>query len=127
MNLRITLLLSTLVTIAVVHTVSIEFYLYWKYLWLDIPMHILGGVACALGFSALPFFGLKHASRYTSMMWTVLFTLCVGVVWEMFEFSAGISQSEPGFFFDTVLDLVMDVTGGLIGFGVVRSLNASLS
>lgn len=127
MNLRITLLLSTLITIAVVHTVSIEFYLYWKYLWLDIPMHILGGVACALGFSTLPYFGLKHASRYTSMMWTILFTLCVGVVWEIFEFSAGISQSEPGFLIDTVLDLTMDVIGGIVGYGLVRNLNTTIA
>ena len=127
MNLRITLFLSTLFTIAIVHTVSIEFYIYWKYLWLDIPMHAFGGIACALGFSTLPFFGLRPESRYTSLLWITLFTLSVGIVWEIFEFTAGISQNEPGFVLDTILDLFMDVVGGFIGYGLVRKLSSSYS
>lgn len=127
MSLRITLFLSTLVTIAIVHSVSIHFFLYWKYLWLDMPVHLLGGVACALGFSTLPFLGLKIFPQYSKLMWYVLFAFCVGLLWEVFEYTAGISRGEPGFVFDTLIDFGMDILGACIGYGIVKSTNVIIS
>ncbi len=126
MKVRIALLFCILMTIAVVHTVSIEFYLYWKYLWLDIPMHTLGGIACALGFSILPFFNIILPSRYTSIYGYVWFALGIGIVWEIFEFSAGISIIEPGFVFDTLKDLSMDSIGAIGGYFFIRGSNVMI-
>lgn len=120
MTFRIVLLFSVLVTIALVHVVALEFFLYWKYLWLDIPMHVLGGVACALFFSILPFFDIRMSERYGTVQWYLAFTLVVGVAWELFEAVAGISLEEPGFMFDTATDLSMDVLGACIGFVLVK-------
>ena len=120
MTFRIVLLFSVLITIALVHTVAIEFFLYWKYPWLDVPMHFLGGVACAFFFSILPFFGIRVNERYSTVRWYLAFTLCVGAAWELFEVVAGISLSEPGFMLDTAIDLSMDVLGAFIGFTLVK-------
>lgn len=127
MSLRITLLLSTLLTIAVVHIVSIEFFLYWKYYWLDIPVHLLGGIACALGFSILPYFGWKRFPQYSGFVWYVLFALSVGVLWEIFEFASGVTRVEQGFVLDTVIDFGMDLLGVWIGYGIVKSTNTIIS
>lgn len=120
MTFRIVLLFSVLVTIALVHTVALEFFLYWKYLWLDIPMHVLGGVACSLFFSVLPFFGIRVHERYNRVWGYFAFTLCIGVMWELFEVVAGISRGEPGFVLDTITDLSMDTVGAFIGFILVK-------
>lgn len=52
-------LFSSLVTLALVHYLSFEFFLYWKYLWLDIPVHILGTITVAFGIATAPFFALR--------------------------------------------------------------------
>lgn len=127
MTTRVALFLSTIVTIAIVHIVSIEFFLYWKYLWLDIPMHILGGVACAFAFSILPFFHLHISSVYSTRRYYILFAFIVGFLWEVFEYSAGISVGEPGFVIDTCTDLVMDVFGAYLGYGVIQGTNTITS
>lgn len=123
MALRITLLLATLLVIAVVHTVSINFFLYWKYVWLDIPMHVLGGVACALGYATLPFFGVKFSEVHTSLFWFLSFTLLIGLVWEVFEYCAGVSRIETDFIFDTAFDFGMDAVGGILGYVLIKNLN----
>jgi len=113
----------SLVTLAVINYLAIELFLYWQYLWLDIPMHFLGGVVVALGF--LVVFPLhKRQTVSPGVWWSMLFVFFVGVLWELIEYSAGIalvgsSERIP----DTVLDLVMDLAGGIIGFYVARSLN----
>lgn len=120
MTFRITVFFSVLITIALIHIVSSEFYLYWKYLWLDVPMHILGGIAVALGFSLLPFFRIRLKQCYTTRIWYVSVVFAVGVFWELFEFFAGISIHEPGFVLDTTTDLIFDTVGALLGYGLVR-------
>lgn len=127
MKVRIALLFCILSIIAIAHTIFSEFYLYWKYLWLDIPMHTLGGIACALGFSILPFFNIILPSRYTSIYGYVGFAFGIGIVWEIFEFSAGISVIEHGFVFDTIKDLCMDSIGGVLGYLIVRGRNVTTS
>ena len=37
------------IILAVTHIISLELFLYWRYWWLDLPMHILGGSVVALG------------------------------------------------------------------------------
>ena len=120
MTFRITLLFSVLVMIALVHVASLEFYLYWRYLWLDMPMHVLGGIAVALGFSALPFFGIHLKQKFTTCVWYIVVVFVVGILWEVFEIFAGISIHEPGFVVDTVIDLVLDIVGACVGYGLVR-------
>lgn len=127
MGLRVILFLSTIAIIAVVHAVSIQFFLYWKYVWLDIPVHAFAGVACVFGLYMLPYFGITRFANTNTLSKSVLFALVVGLVWEVFEYTAGVSQSEPGFVLDTIIDLCMDVFGGSVGYFISKKLDTLTS
>ena len=110
----------------VAHIVATDFYLYWTYLWLDIPMHALGGAVVALGF-------LTCCARYARVdFWrgflvTLGAVITVGVAWEVFEYMTGIADSEPGYVGDTILDLIMDIFGGCVGYLAARARERSSS
>lgn len=106
--------LLSLSTMAVVHYFALEFYLYWTYLWFDIPMHFLGGVTIALGVHT-PLFRKYVPVPPLSFVATCLFVLLVGVAWEVFEWYAGLVDSVR-YIEDTALDIVMDLAGGVLGF-----------
>lgn len=116
-----TLFFCALTTIAIVHAVALEQYLYWKYFWFDIPMHLFGGITCALGYSILPFLRITIKERYQTVLWYILFTVSIGILWEVFEVVTHISIVEPGFIQDTLTDLLMDMLGAGIGYGIVQS------
>jgi hypothetical protein len=49
-------------------------------------------------------------------------SLVVGIIWEILEYAMGLSQYTPGFVFDTVTDLINDVTGGILTWALVSQL-----
>ncbi len=108
-----------LVLIAVLHVVAVDWYLYWTLPWFDILMHFLGGAW--IGFVCI---WLCFYSRYFSMpartdivyvvSVSVLGALVVGVLWEVFEYVTGITFLVSNYVPDTVLDLIMDVVGGVV-------------
>lgn len=101
--------------LAVVHVFAIQFFLYWTYLWFDIPMHALGGMVVALGF--LTFFsGYTRETFLTGLLMTLGVVLAVGTLWEIFEFVSDSTGPEAGYVGDTVLDFLMDIVGGCIGY-----------
>jgi len=122
MPLLLTFFFSSLVTVAVIHITALQFFLYWKYLWLDIPVHFLGGISVVLGVSILPFFRIKVGPRYRTLLATLCIVLCVGLMWEIFEVFAGVPIEREGFVFDTTIDLLMDMLGGVIGYGIVKGI-----
>lgn len=90
------------------HYALIHFW-YWKYWWLDIIMHFSGGVVIALISYAL-------GARRTGIL---LGVLAVGILWELFEFGIGVSVTEPNFIPDSMLDLVMDMLGAAVVYGIL--------
>jgi len=106
----------------VVHIVSLELYLYWRFPWLDIPMHLLGGVAVALALLLLLQWMPRMPRRYLALFPIVMGVLVVGLVWEVFEIWAGIPLIEPGFERDMLLDICMDIVGGAVGYVVGTSV-----
>lgn len=109
------LLLIAVSVLAVTHLLALEFYLYWLYLWLDIPMHMLGGaiVAMSLFVAAdlgIPFF--KHLLRPFIVIGIVLL---IGLLWEHFELIFHLTTTH-NYWQDTVLDLIMDIIGGYLGY-----------
>lgn len=99
-------------TLALLHILALEFFLYWTYLWLDIPMHLLGGAVVSLG--------LLVCFPRVKLWLVLLFVLCVGCGWEVFEWVTGILYTETAPFADTALDLVMDLVGGAVGYGLAK-------
>lgn len=122
MPLQLAFFFFTFITLAVTHIFASEFFLYWRYMWFDIPMHMLGGVTIAFGVSILPYIGIPVFKGRSPLMATILSVIGIAVAWEIFEAAAGISIREPGFTGDTVLDLVMGVMGGFVGYGIVSQI-----
>ncbi len=117
-----TFLASAAVLIAVVHRLAFQFYLYWEYAWFDIPMHFLGGVVISLLFLVL-LLASPSFNRWRSISFGLLFVFVIGILWELFEIVAGISPFEPGFVTDTIIDLCMDLAGGVVGFVVGKRVS----
>jgi hypothetical protein len=104
---------------AVTHGIAEWLRLYWYYPWLDIPMHLLGGVVVMLMLASLRSMGtpLRHLTRVGS----VVVLSAVLVCWELF----GIYRYgglKPDFWGDTILDLVFGVVGLMAGYMLVLAL-----
>ena len=121
MPLLLSYFFSTFLLLAGAHIVAIKFFLYWRFFWFDIPMHLLGGIVIVLGIAILPFLGIQFFARNNSLTAILVAVLSIGIAWELFEFVAGISVFDETLFLDTGTDLIMDIVGGLLGYGIVRS------
>ena len=96
---------------AVVQQYALEYYWYWTYWWLDIAMHLAGGVVLGL---LVTTYGSR---RFVFVLGGVLL---IGLAWEAFEFALGLSITEPNFVSDTVVDLVMDLLGAALAYGMIH-------
>jgi len=124
MTIRVVLFLTTLFVLAMTHFVAQQFYLYWVYVWFDIPMHILGGICVALGFSILPFFNINLPSKYTKLGAYLAVVFFVSVLWEIFEYMNGISLVlEEYFVTDTIMDFIFALFGGAIGYYIATRVS----
>lgn len=108
---------------AIVHVLAIELSLYWTYLWLDIPMHLLGGAVVALGMFTAHDLIRDFPVRLLYPIPVLLVVLMVSLGWEVFEIYAGV-PIEANFAGDTIVDLVMDMLGGIVGYIIGYSLSS---
>jgi len=108
--------------LATVHVISLELHLYWKHLWLDIPMHALGGAVVALGIFTLHDLMPHFPRRFLYPVPVLLFVLVVALAWEVYELGIGI-PIEDDFEIDTIVDIVMGMLGGIIGYVVGYSVS----
>lgn len=116
------LLLETFIlaiVIAVLHLLALKFSLYWIVPWTDIVMHLLGGLWVAL-FGMYILFVMKivhlpECHRPNMFLVTMGFVLLVGLGWELWELLSGLTFVLRDKV-DTIIDLVMDILGGGLGF-----------
>ena len=108
--------------LAMIHIISLELFLYWQHLWLDIPVHMLGGATIALGIFAIHDLIPKFPSRLLYPIPVLLLVLVASLAWEVFEIKAGV-PIEANFKVDTMIDLIMDMLGGVIGYVVAYSIS----
>jgi len=112
------------IAIAIIHSIAVFYNLYWRFLWIDIPMHFLGGVLAAVIFIWLceKFPGHFNLSRnfFVTALAVLSFTALVGVLWEFSEFVYDVVISSRGWgalasqgVRDTIGDLFFDLLGGL--------------
>ena len=107
--------------ILVLQCTALSLFLYWQFWWLDIAVHFLGGLWVSLALAWF-FFISPYVSRPSALKLSrafliiVLGTLIIGCLWEVFEYSLGLSVDAQGYAFDTVSDIVLDVAGGLLGY-----------
>jgi hypothetical protein len=107
-------------TFAALHALAEYFSLYWHYWWLDMPMHVFGGIVVVFSLSALLRLSLFPSRLATPLVIGVAIA-GVLIVWELF----GIYRYggfKPDFFSDTTLDIVFGILGVLIGGYIVHAL-----
>ena len=131
-NKILKIIVFLIVIIAIIHITAYYFHLYLELWWIDMMMHFLGGawvaafILWAIFFSG--FFNLKSSVGTVENKNTLLeflliafvTVLFIGVVWELFEFKAGLSFFSPitlsvkGYWQDTISDVILDLGGGLV-------------
>lgn len=109
--------------LAVIHILAIKLYLYWNVVWLDIPIHFLGGCVIALGLYTLRDLGL-FPNKFLKLIPVIGLVFCIAVVWEVWETLAHIVDFSvmKDYYIDTAIDMVMGIIGGIIGYLVGKSL-----
>lgn len=115
--------------LAAANALAYQFFLFWRYFWLDALLHVLGGLW--LGFLGLWFLARRLLPAQTAfrplvaLLLALAFSALGGVLWEIFEYGlkiffpvAGWRFTDQNFlallrFKDTISDLAFDLLGGL--------------
>ena len=117
-----------LVVILLFHFIATFNYWYWTYLWLDIPMHFLGGFWTAMAFVYLILnyqFPISEESlRKNLLSYFIIilsFVALIGIFWEFYEFLSDFFLSSKNYTqifqqgaADTMGDLFFDLLGGTV-------------
>ncbi len=109
-----TLAIATAVFVACAHGLAVYYALYWNYLWFDIPVHTLGGLTFGFWAGAVSL-RMKFSSR-SAALFTAVTVFVVSVVWEIFEFSSGLTFLERGFWEDTASDISFALLGASLAY-----------
>jgi len=118
---RLLRILALLVcVIALMQSAAIVFSLYWTLWWYDILLHFLGGIFIGLlvlwvrflsGYFPAPSFPWSHGHLF---LFTLFWTLIIGVGWEVFEWLVGNTWSMERYWLDTTLDVALDLIGSIV-------------
>ena len=114
----------SLVVLGITHNIAMQFSLYWIYLWLDIPMHFLGGLVVALGFLSASEVHTKESYK-RGLLLTLAVVFAVGACWEFFEYATDLISYERlqhTLLSDIVGDLIADLLGGFAGYMTARTV-----
>jgi hypothetical protein len=118
--MKMSMILS-LLAIFTVHALALSFKWYYSVWWLDIPMHIMGGIWVASAFFyTARMRNILPANTAAAVIFCLGVVALVGVLWEFYEFLADIyvfhkytPLAAPGVLhFDTLKDLFDDLVGG---------------
>ncbi len=114
---------ALIVLIALLHYLALDRAYYWTIAWYDIMMHFLGGLWVAL--ATIWILRTERLSFFKKCSWksVLVAVLVIGVLWEVYEVVFGLTFiSDPEYWGDTTLDLIMDLVGGALGIGVSRDI-----
>lgn len=105
--------------IAISHIVAIKLYVYWTVWWFDIILHFLGGVCVSMGAISVwqYVFNNKYLSKKRTLFVGIFSVVVIGILWEVFELHFDLTLLSDGneYWFDTISDLILDITGGIMG------------
>lgn len=105
------------VIIAVLYAIGLYFKLLWQIWWYDILLHTLGGVLISYVFMELiKVYGYQFRKVVHMFIPAIAAALVIGLLWELFELISGATfVSKAGYKTDTIIDIICDITGALIG------------
>lgn len=122
-KMNVTLFLIAGTTLAVLHVLAVELFLYWRFQWIDTPMHALGGSVVALGLFAGNAMGWWVPKRWLQFVPVMLIVLAVALGWEVFGLYAEAPMG-ANYVSDTLTDLAAGLVGGVIGYFVGSKINS---
>ena len=125
---RILKLLFILIwVLALIHMTAEYYHLYWTVRWFDIVTHFFGGVWVGIAtiwlWNFSGYIRKAHLPTKRTVYVALLGGLVVGLVWELFEYVVWFFTWEGlplNYIPDTLLDLVMDFAGSLVGFVILK-------
>ena len=94
------------------------FYLYWTVWWFDMIMHFISG-AC-VGMAAVliwQFYFENKFNIWAAIKIAIISAFVIGILWEFYELYFEITSFSDGVLYwtDTSSDLLLDVSGGILG------------
>jgi hypothetical protein len=105
--------------IGVLNFLAVYFYLYWTIWWFDMLVHFSAGACVAMAGILVYYFYKKQSlpSIRTSIVVAFAFVITIGILWEIYELLIHATALSDGldYFLDTGSDLLMDVSGGIVG------------
>lgn len=105
------------------------FHLFWSLHYFDSLVHFIAGITVGMGSLWLLTLTTKQITKQNIFNTAVTGAIIVGVIWEIFELTNGITLLSDGIHYvtDTGADLIMDVTGGIVaaiyGWNVTKKYN----
>jgi hypothetical protein len=115
MRLRILLILLALsLLLAGVQFFAMYAYGLQEVEWYFTPSHIIGGICAALGVIAV----FIAAGYRPTLVVCLVMVGCIGVLWEILEYMAGVQMG----LMESGSDLVADISGALIGWAIYRNI-----
>lgn len=109
----------TIVFVAVVNILSIDFAWYFIYKWFDIPMHFLGGLV-SLFLISYVFYNNSNTLKNKFIL-LLISALFLGILWEMYEYL--VTNIWAGLVFnrvDTMSDILFDTLGAIFGILIIK-------
>ena len=112
--------LAVAAILAGLHIYGMAHYYYWMFPWYDIQSHLLAGLWAGL----FSYWLAIKIGKWPSVAFCIGTAFLIGVIWELFEFLAGITNF-PIEILDTLGDLAMDILGGFIGYFLARRIDGA--
>ena len=114
------ILIALIFVIGIVNATALRYHLFFTYRWLDIPMHLLGGLWVSL-FVLWYYFIIRHhkvriRGKHGAFTLALSATFTVAVGWELFEYAVNAYVVLYSYdMMDTLKDLLMGMIGATIG------------
>ena len=108
--------------VAIFHTLSISFYLYWMVPWTDSVIHLLGGVVVFIPFYL---FFREKLGIWGACVAALAGLFAVDVAWETFEYVQGLTELGAEFWPDTLMDTASSFVGALLSFSLLACFEKS--
>jgi hypothetical protein len=120
MQMTTVLALIAGINLALLHGLAMYLDLYWRYAWLDIPMHVMGGAVLVLFWAALIDVRLlRHSTLQIRQVCVVAGVIMIA--WEVFGVIVE-NGFKDKYVIDTSIDLCAGSVGVALGYLVVRAV-----
>lgn len=104
---------------ALFHVFALNFSLYWTTDWADLIMHFSGGLIGSLlviyVLQKIGIYGRTLPRKILLFLFVCVSVVAVGAIWELWEIFVGFTDPFTDVT-DTVIDLIMDTLGAIVGF-----------